>query len=138
MALRGGLFGITLLLTTPALADGLVEVPSGQEITFHEVVLSAPGPQGLTARFRFIAPRISHQIAHPDGPIDHDTAVLDMDHLCTHYALPRLQTVTGPMPQEVVISLADRAVEFGTSAPEATQFFEAYSVKDGTCQWEAF
>jgi len=29
-------------------------------------------------------------------------------------------------------------VPFGTAAPEATQFFEAYSIADGTCQWEMF
>ena len=36
------------------------------------------------------------------------------------------------------ISLSDVAVPFGQAAPEATQFFEAYSVTDGICTWEIY
>ncbi|MFN3294273.1 MAG: DUF6497 family protein [Gemmobacter sp.] len=93
-----------------------------------------PGPAGLTVRFRFIAPRIARE----GGTIDFDTAAEDMDHLCQTFALPRIETVTGPQPAQVVISLSDRPVEFGVITPEATQFFEAYSIEDGTCVWEAF
>ena len=47
-------------------------------------------------------------------------------------------TASGPVPAQVIISLSDRAVVFGEPAPEATQFFEAYTVTDGRCQWEPF
>ncbi|MDH5531341.1 MAG: DUF6497 family protein, partial [Paracoccaceae bacterium] len=33
---------------------------------------------------------------------------------------------------------SDRVVPFGESDPEATQYFEAFSIADGTCIWEAF
>ncbi|WP_323042633.1 DUF6497 family protein [Gemmobacter sp.] len=123
-----------LLIASPAFGQELVEVPSGQPVTLQDVILNEPGPAGLTARFRFVAP----QIARIGGSIDFDTAAADMDHLCATYALPRIETTTGPRPAQVVISFADRPVEFGVITPEATQFFEAYSIADGTCVWEAF
>jgi hypothetical protein len=42
------------------------------------------------------------------------------------------------VPQQVIISLSDTAVPFGESAPEATQFFEAFAIRDGACIWEMF
>ena len=134
MNMRGCCFGLALIFASPALAQGLIAVPSGQPVSLQEVVLNAPGPKGLTARFRFIAP----QIARGGGTIDFDTASADMDHLCTSYALPRIATLTGPRPAEVVISLSDRPVAFGDSQPEATQFFEAYVIEGEECLWEAF
>lgn len=122
------------LLAVPAMAQDLVPVPSGQPVTLQDVVWNEPGPAGLTARFRFIAP----EIAQDGGSIDFDTAVADMDHLCNTYALPRLDTITGPRPAQVVISLSDIPVRFGEMTPEATQFFEAYAIVDGACVWEAF
>lgn len=60
-----------------------------------------------------------------------------MEVLCNEFALPRLPA-TGPAPAQIIISLSDRAVAFGEPAPEATQFFEAYTIIDGRCQWEPF
>ena len=113
--------------------DQAIEVPSGQLVTLMDVVMSAPGPDGLTARFRFLAPAI----ARDAGQVDFDTASADMLHLCQTYALGHIAN-TGPQPSQVVISLSDRAVPFGEADPDATQFFEAYRVEDGTCIWEAF
>ena len=110
-----------------------VDVPSGQPVTFLDVIRDAPGPLGLTYRFRFIAPGI----ARDGGGLSIEDAAADMDHLCTAFALPRLAAV-GPRPQQVIISLSDRAVEFGVASPEATQFFEAYRIVDGACIWEGF
>ena len=43
-----------------------------------------------------------------------------------------------PQPAQIVISLSDRPVPFGEAAPDATQFFEAFALQDGTCIWEMF
>lgn len=131
--MRGGLIA-AILLASPAFGQELVPVPSGQPVTFLDAIWNEPGPAGLTARFRFVAP----QIAQQGGTVDFDTASADMEALCNTYALPRIETTTGPRPAQVVISLSDRPVEFGVISPDATQFFEAYSIVDGACVWEAF
>ena len=118
------------LLAAPVLADDEVPVPSGQVVTFVEAVLNEAGPQGQTARFRFVAPAIA-------GEVDFDTAVADMQHLCDTFALPRVSG-TGQLPQQIVISLSAEPVAFGDPAPDVTQYFEAYSLQDGACIWEVF
>lgn len=120
------------VMTEPAKTDNLT-VPSGQAVTFLGVVMNAPGPDGLTARFRFLAPAIARE----GGSVDFDTAAADMLDLCQNYALPRIAS-SGPQPSQIVISLSAREVPFGEADPDATQFFEAYRIEDGTCIWEAF
>jgi len=111
----------------------LITVPSGQPITFAEVITGERGPGGLTLRYRFIAP----QIERDGGSVNFDQASEDMHHLCETYAIPRIAN-TGPQPSQIIISLADRPVEFGAPAPAATQYFEAYRVSDKQCIWESF
>ncbi|MFN3936931.1 MAG: DUF6497 family protein [Gemmobacter sp.] len=130
---RAAWIALGLGLAAPAGAEEIV-VPSGQPVTLQDVIWGIPGPEGLTVRFRFIAP----EIARDGGSIDFDTASADMEYLCNTYALPRVETLTGPTPEEIVIAFSDIPVEFGTIAPEATQFFEAFSVEDGICILEAF
>lgn len=113
--------------------DAVVVVPSGQDVRLLEVVLNAPGPDGVAARFRFVAPAI----AKDGGEIDFETASADMAHLCQTYALPKLAEL-GPVPTQIIISFSDRPVPFGEAAPDATQFFEAYRVEGDACIWEAF
>lgn len=107
--------------------------PSGQSISFLETVQSAPGPGGLTVRFRFLAPGI----ARAGGGVSAEAAQEDMLWLCDSFAVPRLPA-NGPVPSQIVISLSDRAVPFGEAAPDVTQFFEAYRIEDGHCLWEPF
>jgi hypothetical protein len=118
----------------PATPAETVAVPSGQPVTLLDVIGGEPGDEGLTLRFRFIAPAI----ARVGGTVDFATAEADMQHLCDTYALPRVLAGSGPRPERIVIALSDRPVPFGALAPEATQFFEVYSIADGTCQWEPF
>lgn len=110
-----------------------IAVPSGQPVTLLDVITNQPGPLGLTTRFRFIAP----EIAREGGSVDLETAQADMLALCQSYALPRIAG-QGPQPAQIVISLSDRPVPFGEAAPDATQFFEAFALQDGTCIWEMF
>ncbi|MDU8913246.1 DUF6497 family protein [Aestuariicoccus sp. MJ-SS9] len=121
---------LAALTVGPAFADGALAVPSGMPVTFHEMLWDQPG-QGLTYRFRFVAPEIG-----PGGRAFEEVA-LDMEHLCQTYALPKLAAI-GPKPAQIVISLAQKSVEFGQPAPDVPQFFEAYRVEDDTCIWEVF
>lgn len=132
---------LALLAMQAVAADGVqvvsgvdepVPVPSGQSVTLQDVIWNEPGPNGMTLRFRFIAPGIA-----PGGGVAFDAASADMQHLCDTYALPRLAEF-GPAPEQIVISLSDRAVPFGESAPDVTQFFESYRIENDICVWEMF
>jgi hypothetical protein len=114
-------------------ADQVIPVPSGQTVTLQDVVWNEPGADGLTIRFRFVAPAIARE----GGTVPFETAVWDMLALCQTYALPRIAEA-GPVPAQVIVSMSDRPVVFGEADPAATQFFEAYSIEDGNCIWEAF
>lgn len=110
-----------------------IALPSGQVVTLIDVVMNAPGPEGLAARFRFLAPAI----ARDGGSVDFEQASTDMAWLCENYALSRVSAI-GPVPGQIIISLSDRAVPFGEADPDATQFFEAYRHENGACIWEVF
>ncbi|MBD3662691.1 hypothetical protein H9Q16_02035 [Sulfitobacter sp. TSTF-M16] len=116
-----------LALTSPALA---VDVPSGQPVELQEVLVDNLGTE-TWLRFRFIAPRIAREW----GEIGFADAEPDMVHLCETLALPYIAEY-GLKGEVIVISLADRATEFGVADPDATQFFEAYRPVDNTCIWE--
>ena len=109
-----------------------IAVPSGQAVSLQDVIWNVPGPEGMTLRFRFLAPGIA-----PGGGVDFDTASADMQFLCDSFALPRI-AAQGPHPEQVIISLSDVAVAFGEAAPEATQYFEAFRIEDGACIWEIY
>ncbi|MFT4961044.1 MAG: hypothetical protein ACI92Z_002130 [Paracoccaceae bacterium] len=122
---------ISCMLAGSAWAQQM-QVPSGQLVTLTEVLIDEQ-PGEVWVRFRFIAPEISRQ----GGSVSYDIAAPDMDHLCEMLVLPYLQEYA-LTPARVVISLSDRDVPFGASAPEATQFFEAYMPKSSRCIWEEF
>ncbi|MFN0114109.1 MAG: DUF6497 family protein [Paracoccaceae bacterium] len=123
------------VLAGAARADdaGAIALPSGQRVSWIDTVNDAAGPEGLTARFRFLAPGIARE----SGTVTAEEAHADMQVLCDAYALPRVSNI-GPQPRQIVISLADRKTEFGVPDPEATQYFEAYRIEDGACIWELF
>lgn len=132
---RGRGFGVAAgiaLGATAAAAQGAVPVPSGQEIHLQEVLLDDT-PGELWVRFRFVAPGIGRNA----GDIGYDVSAVDMDHLCTHLALPYLAE-RGLKAARVVISLSDHNVPFGATDRTATQFFEAYRPENTRCIWEEF
>lgn len=108
-----------------------VAVPSGQIVTLQDVIWNVPGVDGLTLRFRFVAPAIGA------GGVDFDVAAADMQHLCDSYVLPRVPEFE-PRPEQVVISFSEAPVPFGEPAPDVVQFFESYRIENGACQWELF
>ncbi|WP_309664398.1 DUF6497 family protein [Tabrizicola sp.] len=110
-------------------SSDVITVPSGREVQFLDVITNAPGPSGSAARFRFVVPGLSAD--------DAQAASADMQALCDTYALPRTEGMV-PKPQQIIISLAASATPFGEAAPDVTQFFEAYTLKDDACIWEVF
>lgn len=117
-----------------AVSEGpLIDVPSGQPIQYLDTISNIPGQEGLTYRFRFIAPAINRET----GTMTAESSADDLLTLCNTFALPRLPS-TGPVPNQIIISLSDLEVPFGQPAPQATQFFEAFRIEDGSCVWELF
>lgn len=108
---------------------GAISVPSGRPLELIDVVTNAPGPDGATARFRFLVPGLTED--------DLEGSAADMQSLCDSYALPRIDGMV-PAPQQIIISFAAEALPFGEAAPEIVQFFEAYRVENSACIWVAF
>ncbi|WP_120981163.1 DUF6497 family protein [Ruegeria conchae] len=117
-------------MTSSVQASNLLPVPSGQPVELSNVLLDT-NPGELWVRFRFIAPNIGATV----GRITYDVAVIDMEHLCQTLAVPYVAQHDLD-PARVVISFSDRPLEFGTSEPDATQFFEAYRLEQSQCIWE--
>jgi hypothetical protein len=123
---------LAVLTAGPAMAER-VAVPSGQPVEFVERLIEADNFDGMTWRFRFVAP----QIARDGGTMSLETTIADMDALCAGFALSRFNA-NGVLPKQVIISFADKRTEYGIAAPDVTQFFEAYAVENGTCIWKGF
>ncbi len=119
-------------LAAPAMAEPIA-VPSGQPVTLLEVIKDVPGPAGETHRYRFLAPGI----ARTSATISPQEILADMDHLCAAFVIPSLEG-SDSTPRQIIISLSDQSVDFGTANPEITQFFEAYAIQGGSCIWESF
>lgn len=114
----------------PADDAARLTLPSGLEATFHEMLWDRPG-DGLVYRFRFVAP------AFRSAGADVERVGADLAFLCQSYAVPRLAK-PGPQPSRIIVSLADRAAEFGALSAEVDQVFEVFSIRDETCIWEMF
>jgi hypothetical protein len=110
-------------------AGEAVEVPSGRALTLIDIVTNARGPEGATARFRFLAPGLTTD--------DAEAASADMQAVCDSFAVGRIDGMV-PAPQQIVISFASEAVPFGEAAPDVVQFFESYRPENGACIWEVF
>ncbi|MBV7408937.1 hypothetical protein KJP29_08070 [Maritimibacter sp. DP1N21-5] len=117
-----------MLYATPLFAE---DVPSGQPVSLSEVLIDEVGAE-MWMRFRFLAP----DIARESGTVTYAEAEPDFQALCDGFALSYMSNF-GLSADVVVISLMDRPVAFGTTDPDATQFFEAFRPGPNGCVWEA-
>ena len=111
------------------LPEGPLEVPSRQIVTLQEAFWEEQEDGALWLRLRFVAPRIG------SGPGEYgfDVVEWDMAHLCETLGVP--WALEGGA-EIIVVSFAAEEVEFGATAPEVAQFFEAYRPVDDECVWE--
>lgn len=100
-------------------------MPSGLNVTLFDVILEEEPP---VARFRFLAPEIG------DEGRGFGDVIPDIEYLCTAVIVPSLGAYawTG---ETVVVSMSSQEVDFGASAPEVTQFFQPFEIKEGACAW---
>ncbi|MCH2075667.1 MAG: DUF6497 family protein [Rhodobacteraceae bacterium] len=104
------------------------EIPSGQPLEFQDSFYERQDGGTLWARFRFIMPSIG------DEGVSYAEVADDFMTLCENYVLPSM--VGQDLPAKILISIADRATEFGKASPEATQYFEAFKPDGASCIWE--
>jgi len=126
------LAAVTAAATASVAEVAPLPVPSGQPIYLDNILID-DNPGELWLRFRFVAPKIGQTV----GRVGYDVSAVDMDHLCEILAIPYVAQ-RQLEPARVVISLSDKAVPFGESAPGVTQFFEAYRLENARCIWEEF
>jgi hypothetical protein len=106
-------------------------VPSGLGIYLQELDVKQGAEGSAVARFRYVMP----ELANP--AIEFEDVERDFAHLCQTHILPTLER-RGQTAQTAIVSIADREIAFGVATPAATQYFEGFTVEDGTCIWEAF
>ena len=126
-----GAIAATFVYSLPLYAT-VQEVPSSQSVTLHEVLVDMVNGENWL-RFRFVAPSIGAD----KGKVSHDDAAKDIEHLCAAVAVPYIAEYD-LKSDLVVVSMADQKTEFGETNPDATQLFEAFSVQNDICIWEAF
>lgn len=105
-------------------------VPSGQNVELFEVLIDQVGVESWL-RFRFLAP----QIGKLAGDLTFSDTEDDFIYLCSDVVLPYMQNFALEA-DVVVITLLDRAVEFGASDHDATQYIETFRVAGGSCEVE--
>jgi hypothetical protein len=118
-----------LLWAMPAGAQQIV-VPSGLDIALYDVILEA---DAQIARFRFVTPAIA-----PSGDnMGFVDVVGDLQFVCDRVIVPALHK-NGWTEAEIVMSVSDQRVDFGTYDPAITQFFQPFRLGDENCIWEDF
>jgi len=105
-------------------------LPSGLVAGLQEALREEGADGRAVLRFRYVAPAFTR-----DMPLEEIAA--DLEHLCNVDALERLPEAGGEGAR-IVVSLADRAGEFGVIDRDRAQVFEAYRVENGRCIWEVF
>ena len=126
-ALAGFFAGVAMADDTPE----YMAVPSGYEYYLHEAIFETRQDNSLVARFRYVMPIIGQEA------VTFDDVEFDFLFLCETQALRSLKKEQKDVDQ-VIVSLSDRETDFGSTTSVATQFFEAYSIKNGSCIWEGF
>ena len=132
--IRAGTISLVALLaqcedTPEADTDG---PPSGLSYELQEAIFE---PQGVhlnavrVVRLRYVLPELGG-----DTPLGFETIEPDFQYLCDSAGLANLRK-SAPNASEIVISIASKPVDFGATAPDITQFIDAFQVKNGACIW---
>lgn len=117
------------LVTLPALADSPSHTtPSGLEVQLLEFIDESDQTPSIL-RARFVAPAMT---AERPGP---DSVLSDMEHLCNTVAIPHV-TDRDIAASQIIVSVSAEPLELGVFDPDIPQYFEAYTLQDGTCIWE--
>lgn len=107
-------------LAAPAAAE-MAFTPGAISYTLQEHIADSD-----VTRFRFVQPDLA---AHGFAAVEPDLAALCRIGAARHDLAPGAS---------VIVSVADRAIAFGTTDAAVTQFFEAFTVTGTGCEVELF
>lgn len=110
-------------------AETASDIPSGFNHSLFETLDDVMPDGKRVMRLRYVAEDMTAD--------DHQKVAEDFAALCARDALPRQAEAQPPFDQ-AVISLANKKSEFGVFNPDVTQYFEAFTLENDTCIWEAF
>lgn len=123
VAAGGALYGAA---TTATGQEEAPAVPSGISLSLQEILVEGDAG-GRLARFRYVALDLD---SYGFGGVEGDFPVL-----CSDVVLPWAAAQPEAVGR-VVISMAAAPVEFGSVAPDVTQFFEVFRLDQAACIWE--
>ncbi|MBT0956017.1 hypothetical protein IV417_01340 [Alphaproteobacteria bacterium KMM 3653] len=127
-----------LWLALAALGAGMPaqaqELPAGwaQLYDVQFVAVSGGGVPALV--LRYLAPEIGRE----GGSLSYDDVAPELDEICNGDGILAAASVAalGQPIAEIVVTVMDRPIEWGTADPEATMFREAYLLGEEGCQWQ--
>ncbi|SFR55437.1 DUF6497 family protein [Litoreibacter janthinus] len=105
---------------------------SGVEYLPFENLFEPPGAYDAVrrmVRMRLVAPQIANR-----AQFGFEVIEPDFQALCESEGL-RIVAEFAPNAREIVVSVASEEVPFGESAPNVVQYFDLFTVEDGTCVW---
>ncbi|MGH1465867.1 MAG: DUF6497 family protein [Cognatishimia sp.] len=116
---------------TAGVLEETLAVPSGFSVRMQENRIDQLPDGAQVLRMRFVMPamaRPEHVYAEVEG---------DFEALCNQLASGLVHAQTDDI-DHIVVSLSDRETDFGVSNPDATQYFEAFTLETDICIWEGF
>jgi len=122
--------GASVLATTAGALEDAPAVPSGFSVSLQEQLIDTLQDGTTALRLRFVMPQIANGVAYSD-------VAEDFAALCEGVGVATLAE-TGQSAEQIIVSLSDRETAFGVANPDATQYFEVFTLKNDTCIWEAF
>lgn len=123
--------GALLLATTAGAMEDSPVVPSGLKLQLQEVFLDAMQDGTEALRLRYVAPDVGR------APFEYAALADDFEMICNQIALPMLADA-GQGADQIIVSFSSHETEFGVANPDATQYFEVFTLENNTCIWEAF
>jgi hypothetical protein len=123
--------GALALATTAGAMEDSPAVPSGLQMTLQEALFDRLQDGTEALRLRYVAPDIAKEA------VSYATVADDFGVVCEAVGLPLLTKEERTVDQ-IIVSFSDRETAFGVANPDATQYFEVFTLENDTCIWEAF
>lgn len=111
-----------LAFVSGGVAEQWLRLPSGASATPLDLIV-----EEQVQRVRMIGQGLAQDVAgYQRNP---QILFADMQDICSRH----IATTPVPEGSHVIVTLMDREVPFGISDPTAIQYFEAFTIRTGTC-----